>query len=464
MLILLRNMYKKKYSPACFRVSIWTVFSFLFFSVACTEQEADQALLQSKSQSETGQVNWIGHWEKEGKKEELVREVANEFEFLNQGVKVNLKFPSETNPNQNDADFIASLIKSPKPAWDIVRLNTGYYQVARILDDPDWGKKYLVDFSEIPEFVDRQLPTVFAPTIKNETGGISPSPYMEGFFYSAWYNKALAEKIGLKIKDVGMTTDDFIGYIKAIYEYNQKNNTDIIPLFENGDWTTTEQLMLQMFYSQFKDYDEALKTEYDPKRIEYLEKTLRVLEAISKYSPFPKKRSDLHFFKAADYPLDQKCFFYINASWMYNNWEGIDNKKLWDMVPAELPTFNGQSACYIGGYQCAWAVLKNSPNLENAIKLMMYWTRADISEKWVRYTKSPTAIKGSLASVSFGLNQFENFEYEMNKKYGTHLLRVSDYRNIFGLKNSKIRIPWLDIIEGKTDVDKVMADIRKQIR
>src|SRR5208283_3923636 len=116
--------------------------------------------------------------------------------------------------------------------------------------------------------------------------------------------------------------------------------------------------------------------------------------------------------------------------------------------------------CYVGGYQSCWAVLKNAPNRDNAIKLMNYWTRADISEKWVRYTASPTAVKSNLTSVTLRLNQFENFKYTMNIKYGTHLLESYDNRYILGIKNKDVKIPFIDVLENKMTVGQAIQKIK----
>ena len=102
------------------------------------------------------QLNFLGHWFDEGKKEQMLNELINEFEFTNQDVKINMKYPEQIyfdRRKQNiEVSFNAKMVLADKPEWDIIRLNDEYYKVADSLRDPDWTKKYLVDFSEIPEF------------------------------------------------------------------------------------------------------------------------------------------------------------------------------------------------------------------------------------------------------------------------------------------------------------------------
>ena len=435
-----------------------------FITISCSTTDSNEN--KDIKAISAGQVNWVGHWRDEGQKGQFVREIANEFEFLNQDIKVNLQFPEDLYQQGNDDDisFAIKMLKSPNPKWDIIRLKNNYVPISKILNDPDWAKKYLVDFSEMPDFVNSHLPIVFSTTFKSQNGGITIGPYTEGYFYSVWYNKDLADKMGIKIKDFGMTPEDFLGYIKAAFDYNQKNNTNIIPLFENELWLTTENLMVELFYSACVDFDEIVNVNFNPKKLIYLEKVLKVFEDISKYRPLPKNRSEIVFEKTMDYPLTGKCLLYINASWMYNDWENIDKVTLLKMYPAELPTFGSKNICYNGGYQACWAVLKNAPNRDNAIKLMKYWTRTDVSEKWVRFTKSPTAIKGNLTSVTLGFNQFENFEYTMNLKYGAHILAAYDNRYILGIQNKDIKIPFIEILENKITANQAIQNIRRQLK
>jgi ABC-type glycerol-3-phosphate transport system substrate-binding protein len=160
--------------------------------------------------------------------------------------------------------------------------------------------------------------------------------------------------------------------------------------------------------------------------------------------------------------IHPNSLLYINASWIYNDWENIDKDKLLNMHPAELPTFDSRGICYNVGYQASLAVLKNAPNRDNAIKLMKYLTRSDVSEKWVG--KSPTAIKGNLTSVNLGREQFENFEYTMNLKYGTHLLAAYDNRYILGIKNKDVKIPFIEILEKKLTASKAIQNFKRQIK
>ena len=122
---------------------------------------------------------------------------------------------------------------------------------------------------------------------------------------------------------------------------------------------------------------------------------------------------------------------------MYSHWRGIDPQKLSKMVPAELPVFQKVDHS-LGGYIPSWAVLKDSPNREAAISLVMYWSRSQVAEKWVRYTKNPTGLRGNLDSAELGSDLFEKFQFDIIRKYGADLDYCADSSYIFGNKNKQI--------------------------
>jgi len=443
----------------------------IFFCLACDEK----AIVEGKKidAKSTSQINWIGHWKNEGKREQLVKEVANEFEFLNQDIKVNLKFPEEVyffssangeSSDKEEVKFIAEQVTSSNPTWDIIRLKDHYPRVAAYLNDPDWGKKYLVDFSEFPDFRDMHQPFVFDKSYKDANGGITIGPYNEGFYYAVWYNKVLADKMGIKVKQFGMTPDDLISYVKQVYEYNKSHGTNIIPIFEESSWVISPILVSTMFYSLVGDFNEIINPEYNPQKIEYLRKVLKVFEEISKYDPLPKNRENIMWSNTLNYLLEEKCLLYPQGSWMYTIWDGIDKEKLRNIIPAELPAFTENNEAYVGGYKACWAVPKNAPHKNEAIKLLKFWASSGVSEKWARYTKCPTAVKGNITTTTLGFDQFEDYQYYISNKYGLHMLNPVDNTYFFGVKNKNIPIPVMDILEKKQSADEVINNIKKQIR
>lgn len=406
----------------------------------------------------TGKVNWIGHWLGEDRREELVRQVGNEFEFRNQEIQVNLKFPQEIMGSKSmelEADYIIKLIKSPNPDYDIVWLESDIYQiVANKLGDPYWGKKYLVNFAEYPEYVKSQKEFIIQdPQYRQQMGGIFTGAFLEGYYYTIWYNKEVAKEIGITVKDFDMTFDDLLQYIIATDTYNKKSSKHIAAFYEASDWITT-QILFQNLFNSALDSNKPGQQEKNAA----LMKTLLAFEKIGRYKPLILSFRSNKWFDTRQIPLNDECLFYIHGTWMYSHWRGIDKEKILKMVPAELPVFKQQNR-YLGGYLSTFAVLKNSPNVDNAIKLMLFWCRPDIAEKWVRYTKNPTGLKGNMTNSEFGGDIYEKFQNSIIKKYGSNVGYSSDASYIYettGIsQKTKLNTSIIQLLNGEISADKV---------
>jgi ABC-type glycerol-3-phosphate transport system substrate-binding protein len=441
------------------------------FGVSCIKStnETFRNTLKPVVQEDT--INVVGHWFNEGKREDLVRNFARGYEFKNQHIAVNLKFPEEIyfdelNRGTNET-FITDIVFEEAPKWDIIKVNGTYGPIRDILKDPDWAKKYLVDFSEIEEYRNGTRPELLTDDAKKTWNGILPGPYLEGQFWTMWYNKKVAEKLGIEIKQFGMTTDDFVGYLKAAYEYNQKHPDDyIMPIYESFVWKTAVAVAFQM-YSSLLTADEFLSVGITEKRLNAWAKTLEVVEQMSKFKPLNPKWRETEWSKTQGLVLNEECLFLFNGSWMYNIWQGMDPKKTLNCVPAEFPSFGGNGfPVYPWAYTITWAVLKKSPNREAAIKFLLAMNKPEMADSWVRSTKCPTGIKGSLTDVTFGSDQIENFAYYIQDKYKN---RQYSY-NGSGRMVLDERFPqstslyFTEVIEGKMTAKEAMAKIKQDIR
>ncbi len=408
-------------------------------------------------------LKMIGHWLNEGKREKLIREFVNEFEFENQDISVNMQFPEDLyNGDYGELDFIVSQVTKPVSDFDIIRIKTHYPEIAAKFHDQYWGAKYLVDFSTIPGFVDSHVASLDLEKIKSRTGNICVGPYMEGNYEVIYVNLDLAKKIGISVKQFGMTFDDFLSYIRVVDVYNKTNNTSLMAIFENADhgWITTETIFLRLCYSLLDDFKEISENRITEKKFMALEKTYQAYEALSKYHPIRdnKYRKEINWTRDNDYPLKDSCLFFVNGSYMYNIWDGKNHVALSKIMPCELPVFKPTDT-YLGDYSSTWCVPKNAPHREAAIRMMMYWCRPAMAEKWVRYTKCPAGIKGSLAEISFGIDPYEDFQYQMNKKYGKNLVAAGDYVQIFG--NNIISLNSSLVLGGEITAADAIHELRK---
>jgi len=451
---------------------IYILLVFLAYSCSSTAKKtnSDQSKVKEVTKVTT-QLNFVGHWLYQAKREILVREYCTEYEFINQHCAVNLKFPediyySRSKPNCEE-EFVSQQLLSDKPQYDILRINDQSISIGLYMKDKNWARKYLVDFSQYPEFMQNSRPELVNEAAKDKWGGIIPGPSLEGYNFSIWYNKKLAKKLGIEVKQIGMTFDDLLQYVKAVDSYNKSNNKNIVPILENGDWNNFNVLMCQLYLSELNDLDEALKNSFSERKAKALYRTYKAFEELAKYNPYQKDWGKNVFMETLKQPLNQECFFFVNASWMYNYWQNINDTLALDMVPNELPVFKPYKY-YLGGYSVMWAVPKNAPHRDEAVKFLMNLNKPEVAEKWVRYTKCPSGIKGSVTTVSFGKDHFEDFTYNIDKKYGSNKFSFNFIDNavmmILGEKNRQVDLHNTDVMTGLMTADEAMADIKKHIR
>lgn len=451
------------------RVMAATTFIVLLSLYSCSQQEGIVQTAKSIDTVKcTDTINFIGHWLNEGIREDFVRNFAREYEFLNQHVRVNLKFPEEVFYNREDLQsnqkFVAGILKEDNPEWDIVRVNGEYKEIWEQTGNPDWPRNYLVDFSQFEEFREGTLPELLTNKAKDAWNGIIPGPYIEGQFWALWFNRNVAEKVGIKIKQYGMTCDDFLGYLKAVYRYNKNHPDDYItPIYESTDWPTTMVIGVQMYASLLGDNKELLRKRITEGRLSAWGKTLKTLEEMSVYKPYNPNWQNVNWGNTTATMINEECLFYVNGSWMYNIWEGIGQDEVNNCSPAEFPVFNELSV-YPGGYQVMWAVLKNAPHKEEAIKFLLAMNKPEMAERWVRYTKCPTGIKGNLTGVSFGNDQFEDFSYHVQDKYGLNTYRYYETSAwVLDLAHEETPIYFGEVFRGEMTAKEAMRLIRNNI-
>ena len=390
------------------------------------------------------EVNWMGHWLGNYDREPLLREVAQNFELMNPDIKLNLKFPQQImgfRSKQETAKYIAKMIRTNNIKWDVIWIDDQIYQyTSEELNDPQWGKKYLVNFEEVPGFKATQKSFIIDdPVYRKQTGGMIVGPYIEGYYQTIYYNQDVAEKIGIEIKQYGMTFDDLLGYVKQVYKYNQEHNTNIAAFFEAKDWAMVEILFQNLFKSELKNFSKAKEEVGSDEKNAALLKSFQAFEELGRYNPLIDSYKDNVWYQTRHLVLNDKCLFYIHGIWMYSHWMGIDEEKTKKMIPAELPVFH-KVDYYLGGFVPTWAVMKDAPNREDAIKLLMFWSRPYVAEKWVRSTKMPTGVVGEISTPGSQDTQFDEFEAKITDKYGSNVHYSANAGYIFGEENQDLSI------------------------
>lgn len=435
----------------------------------------------SNAVSEEKTVNMQGHWKGEDLREDFITETVKEFETRNPGVAVNIKWNLDFPDGREGAlQETINQFKTGVIDWDVIWLEPFYYQkIANSLGDQDWAQHFLVDFESIPGFKETQKSFILSdPQYRDSMNGIISGPYIEGFYQPFFYNKELADKIGLKIKETGMTFDDLLGYFKQIDEYNKQNGTNIPILYDSGDYKggigyapSTWNIFQSLFRSEFSSLAEVKNLEPSEKKMVAVKKALNSLQELSQYKPLISGWENLPWFETRYYVLENKAVFTAcGASWMYSHWHGIDAKKTIKMIPVEMPMYQPTDH-YMGGYNPMFAVAKDSPVRDEAIKLLMTFSTSDTAEKWVKYAKAPSGIKGNLSTAgdaSGKTDQFDNFITYISNKYAGNVFDSKTVDYVLGKKYKDFTLQFSKylgaVMDGKITADeayeKIISDMK----
>jgi ABC-type glycerol-3-phosphate transport system substrate-binding protein len=388
-------------------------------------------------------LNWMGHWYKADRRHDLVLEIKREFQFLHQNTHVNLKFPEEIFRNNSKklvAEEIADMIRSGSYRWDVVWLDDIiYHYVAEELGDPLWGRRYLVDFSGMPLYRKNHKKFISSdPAYRQQTGGILAGPYIEGYYYALYYNRRIAEMIGIEIKPHGMLFDDLLGYLQALRDYNTAKKDSIAGFYESADWFTLEIMFQNLVKSYIGDFSCAKSDSLTPSKTAALRAGLQAFEQMGTYRPLISSHNKNIWFESLDLPLNDKALFFINGTWMYNRWRAIDKMGASVMIPVELPVFKPVDYC-LGGFIPTWAVLSKAPNRDLGIELLLFCASPKVAEKWVRYTKTPTGLAGNIAKATIGNDIYELFQNSMTEKYGDRIHYSFNDSYVLGTRNQMLQ-------------------------
>jgi ABC-type glycerol-3-phosphate transport system substrate-binding protein len=413
----------------------------------------------------------MGHWVSEYGRETLVQEVAQDFELMNPDIDVNLKYAPQImgyRSPEETGKFIADMIKTGNIEWDVVWLNHFIYQyTAEQLDDPNWGEKHLVNFEDVNGFKQTQKSFIIDdPIYREQTGGILVGPYVEGYYMAIYYNKDVAEKMGIEIKQYDMTFEDLLGYVKAVDEYNNKHNTNIAAFYESENWTTMQILFQNLFKSELGNFSNAKEEAGSDEKNRAFLKTFQAFEQLGTYNPLIDSYKDNIFYQSRHLVLNDECLFFVNGIWMYGHWMGIDEEKTKKMIPCELPVFQ-ETDHYLGGYIPTWAVMKDAPNREEGIRLLMFWSTPMVAEKWVRYAKAPTGLVGHLSTSDQADDVFEQFQATITDKYGGNVHYSANAGYIFGEENRLLQDDLnekiLRLLDGEITAEQAYEEIRGRV-
>jgi len=433
------------------------------FGISCSTNQSDNNIISGNQilKKEPVQLNWIGQWKNEGLKGKLVRDIARQFEFENPDIKVNLKFHQDIYDEKNHLKFFSKNLNAQKSDWDLIWINGN----AEVIEGPNGYTKisdYLVDLSVYPEIVNNHRPGILEKKdFKVKWNNILPGVALDGYDYLLWCNLELAKKIGITVKQFDMTFEDFLGYLKAVQDYNTANKTNVYGIFDES--SNLESIPMQLYCSEIGSFEYIMQDNLDETKWAAFEKTIYALEKIAQYRPLPSDKQ-YNWDDDKNYPLKGNCLFKVGASYMYNIWLEADSIATKNMIPVQLPEFK-PSQTYLGIYAIPWAIPKNSPHIEEAVRLLKYIASPQVADQWIRYTKSPTGVQNSMVSTSMGMDPYENFDYQINKKFGrTKMDPYKGNARFLSSKNAGIILDFAALVEGKISATEFLNTVKKQLK
>jgi ABC-type glycerol-3-phosphate transport system substrate-binding protein len=434
--------------------------------------------LFSPQASAAGELNWIGHWKDEEKREQLVMEIKKEFEFLYSDVQLRFIFNKDVQAEGayyklKIANTIVEMVQSGKITWDVVMLDHAVYDyVADRLNDPEWGRKHLLDIGEEPWFRNSQKELILDnPHYLKQTGGIFVGPYIEGFIGCLWYNREIAANSGIHVKERGMTVKDFLSYAKQLADFNRNNSTNI-PFIRICSWNRLDVLFEYLYRSLCPDPLFSVEEKYSRQKEEYFLKTLQIFEELSRYQPLINPDYDEESWERWHHEiLDDNGLFIVAGTYMHSHFLGIDPVKTQKIIPVESPYAERKNGL-VGDYIPTFAVMRKSPNKEAALNLLRLWSEPKIAEKWISYTKNPTGLKGHLENPvpdTIVHDIYSQYIVDMDRLYGElpmRYFRLPTY--IFGPQNpvtsNELRQKLAQILSGDLTAMAYYEDVMQRFR
>ncbi|HPR33590.1 MAG TPA: hypothetical protein PLK12_15930, partial [Prolixibacteraceae bacterium] len=189
---------------------LWRIMGIVFgaslaaFFVQCNTSDPitagnDKNVIFEGSNPGNVMLTWLAPWEGEGSKELMMRDIARNYEFLNQKIHIQQKFTGDVYDDfwwSAVSAGIAEMIKKDEWPFDIMVCEKGHYQVvAGLVNDPDWPSKYFVDFSKEDWFTEAHREGLLtSPSILKTYRNIIPGPLLEGTIYVLYTSTEVEEK------------------------------------------------------------------------------------------------------------------------------------------------------------------------------------------------------------------------------------------------------------------------------
>ena len=98
----------------------------------------------------------------------------------------------------------------------------------------------------------------------------------------------------------------------------------------------------------------------------------------------------------------------------------------------------------------------------------MFWSTPTVAEKWVRYTKNPTGLRGELATPGIGEDIYEQFMRKITGKYGDRIQYTKDAGYLLGKENELLQgdidAMLIKLLTGEITAERTHKEIMAKAR
>ena len=417
-------------------------------------------------------LNCIFPFAKNSFEGKMFDKIIQDFKFNNQNIKITYKYADEFATGFSRkymSDIIFNMINTGKIKWDIIWIDDSIYNsIAIKLHNKNWADKYLINFEKIKGFskTHRQF-IINNKYFKKETGNIITGPYLKGYYYCIWYNKNIAKTLNIDIKNSGMMFSDFIEYIRICRLFNEKYNTNIIPIFSDDDEKMASILFYRIYQSYYTNIYAQTSGSANSRYNNALLKSLQAFELLAEYKPLLDDNNFNDWLNKHNLTIEDKALFYIGTTRDYIQWADSFEDKINNIIPAELPAVKPVET-YPGNFINNMAIMSNTTNKTAAVKFINFICDSLTAYKWCELTNNPTGIKlKNIPSDKFNSRWLENFHFYITSTYKDKIEPLRIDIMISGkddeILNRLITKNLIQILKQQTTSDKAYNEINNYI-
>jgi ABC-type glycerol-3-phosphate transport system substrate-binding protein len=423
---------------ACWLEAVRLLIALLFCVVflGCSGQREDRDVqrpggvlehrrVKPMAKKVSGVMRVSGIWAGDPSLRTYLEEQVRLFNFEHPAIDVELHYEGVS-----DAEEVARLVNRIKNGiiqHDVIRMSPAIYRaVAEEVDDPDWGRKYLVDFGQDEAFVAaHQEAALLAARGSGEMGGILPGPILDGVYEGVWYNRVLGERLGIKIEGPALSYLQLLDALVTLKDRALKTRGKPVVLLHwgGGDMGARLKLFQMLYLSGFVDSEGMLSLLEPPLkevRDGVLRRTLRAFRELQDHQVIFSRPGE----SPMDEFLDGRSLFFLENTAAYSDLHARGGDEFVEQLALlEMVSFGPINyAC--GNYKMSWAVMRRSAFEAESKSFIHHMMRPEVAAGIMQRSQNPCGLKEHNYDPVYALDLLGSYRVGMGKKQCKRLLEL----------------------------------------